>query len=79
MPKWLNCTISKGMFSDEFTVSIRTRSGENVAVFVPRDLAEEKQGRVKVHVTERSGHMIAVLPDANQSVIDVESSELTPV
>ena len=34
--KWLRCKIAKGMFSDEYTIIVRTRSGENVAVFVPK-------------------------------------------
>jgi ribosomal protein L14E/L6E/L27E len=78
MPKWLKCKITKGMFSDEFTVIVRTLSGENVAVFVPKDYAQEGNGRVKVKASEALGHAIAVLPDANQSVIDVDASELTP-
>lgn len=78
MPKWLKCKITKGMFSDEYTVIVRTLSGENVAVFVPKDSAQENNSRVKVKVSEESGHAIAVLPDANQSVIDVDASELSP-
>jgi hypothetical protein len=78
MPKWLKCKIAKGMFSDEYTVIVRTRSGEDVAVFVPKDYAREDDGKVKVRVSEQEGLAIAVLPDANQSVVDVESSELMP-
>jgi len=78
MPKWLKCKITKGMFSDEYTVIVRTRSGENVAVFVPKDDAQADNGRVRVKVSEESGHAIAVLPDANRSVIDVDASELMP-
>ena len=78
MPSWLKCKIAKGMFSDEYTVTVRTRSGENIAVFVPKYYAQEDNSRVKVQVSEDSGRAIAVLPDANQSVIDVDSSELMP-
>ena len=39
MPKWLKCKIDKGMFSDEFTVTVHTRTGEAVAVFVPKAAA----------------------------------------
>jgi hypothetical protein len=78
MPKWLKCKIFKGMFSDEFTVIVRTRSGEDVAVFVPKDYAQESKSRVKVKVSEESGHAIAVLPDASQSEVDVDASELMP-
>jgi hypothetical protein len=78
MPKWLKCKITKGMFSDEYTVIVRTRGGENVSVFVPKDAAEELQGRVKVRVAERMGNIIALLPDEHRSVIDVESSDVVP-
>lgn len=78
MPKWLNCTITKGMFSDEFTVSVRTRNGDTISVFVPRDTAEEDRGRVKVRVAENNGHMVALLPDEHRSLVDVESSDLVP-
>ncbi len=77
MPKWLKCTIAKGMFSDEVTVIIRTRSGENVSVFVPK-YATETNDRVKVRVVERAGHTVALLPDEHQSVVDIESTELVP-
>lgn len=79
MSKWLKCIITKGMFSDEVTVTIVTRSGEKVAVFVPKDSAQTDHSRVKVRVSEQSGHSLALLPDANQSVVDVDSSELVPV
>jgi hypothetical protein len=78
MPNWLKCTVAKGMFSDEFTVVVRTRSGESVSVFVPRDCAEELGSRVKVRVSERSGHNFAVLPNDNQTVVDVDSADLVP-
>ena len=78
MSKWLKCKITKGMFSDEYTVIVRTRSGESISVFVPKEAAEQQQGRVKVRVAERAGHTVALLPDEHQSVIDVESSDLIP-
>ena len=78
MPKWLKCKIDKGMFSDEFTVIVRTHGGDNVSVFVPRDAADLNEGRVKVRADERDGTAIAVLPDENQSVVEVSSSDLVP-
>ena len=78
MSKWLKCKIAKGMFSDEYTVIVRTRSGEDISVFVPKDAAEEDRGRVRVRVAERMGHTVALLPDEHQSVVDVESSDLIP-
>ena len=65
MPKWLKCKITKGMFSDEFTVIVRTSSGETVSVFVPKEAAEEEQSRVKVRVAECKGRSIAWLPDSS--------------
>jgi hypothetical protein len=78
MSKWLKCRITKGMFSDERTVIVRTRSGETIAVFVPKDATEEPQSRVKVRVAECQGRSFAWLPDEHQSVVDVESSDLQP-
>ncbi|MCX5662371.1 MAG: hypothetical protein NTW19_22050 [Planctomycetota bacterium] len=78
MPKWLNCIVTKGMFSDEFTVTVKTRDGGQFAVFVPRDAADESAGRVKVQASEQSGKAIAILPDEQQSVVEVASSDLVP-
>lgn len=79
MPKWLKCTIYKGMFSDEFTIVVRTRSGESVSVFVPKESAEESQSRVKVRVAdERQGRHFAILPNDNQTVVEVDHSDLLP-
>ncbi len=78
MPNWLKCTVSKGMFTDERTVTVRTRGGELISVFVPIDAADETHGRVKVRVAERGGYSMALLPDEHRSVIDVESSDLVP-
>ena len=81
MPKWLNCTIKKGMFSDEFTAIVTTTNGDQVSVFVPKDATQDVQGesgQVRVRVSERSGHFIAILPDEHQSVVDVDSSQLLP-
>lgn len=78
MPRWLKCKIEKGMFSDEFTVTVRTSSGEDVAVFVPRQAADDQKSLVQVKAFEKQGRMIAVLPDANRSVIDVSTADLQP-
>jgi hypothetical protein len=66
------------MFSDEYTVTVRTRGGEKVSVFVPRDAAEEQSGRVRVLVAEQEGTTVARLPDAHHSVVEVEASDLQP-
>jgi hypothetical protein len=78
MAKWLKCTISNGMFSDEFTVTVHSRNGDPIAVFVPRQAADDENKRVKVKTFEREGRTIAVLPDEHQSVVDVKDSDLQP-
>lgn len=78
MSQWLKCQVTKGMFSDELTVTISTRSGEKIAVFVPKSAAEEQSGRVRVRVAERSGHSFAWLPDEHQSVVDVRACDIQP-
>lgn len=76
MSKWLKCTIEKGMFSDEFTVTVQTASGERISVFVPKDAADQQLERVRVRVNEQRNRAFAVLPDENQSVVEVPSSDL---
>jgi hypothetical protein len=78
MPKWLKCKIEKGMFSDELTVTVHTCNGESIAVFVPKQAADRQNNRVQVKAFEKHGKMIAVLPDENQSVIDVRTADLQP-
>ena len=78
MPKWLKCKIDKGMFSDEFTVTVQTRTGEAVAVFVPRAAADDQKNLVKVRAFEDHGEKFAVLPDEHQSVVHVSATDLQP-
>ena len=78
MPKWLKCKIDKGMFSDEFTVTVHSRTGEAIAVFVPKAAADDQKNLVQVKAFEQQGRTIAVLPDENQSVVDVSAGDLQP-
>ncbi len=81
MPKWLKCKISKGMFSDEFTAIVTSRTGDVISVFVPRDatqLTHAGYGQVRVRIAEQSGRVMALLPDEYQSIVDVDSSQLVP-
>lgn len=78
MPKWLKCKIQKGMFSDERTVTVHTRGGEPIAVFVPSAAADDRNSRVRVRAFHGQGRAVAILPDEHQSVIDVEESDLQP-
>jgi hypothetical protein len=76
MSKWLKCTINSGMFSDEYTVIVRTSSGENVSVFVPKSTADQAGGKIRVRVAEQNNRAFAVLPDENQSVVEVPAADL---
>ena len=78
MPNWLKCTVTKGVFTHERTVTVRERSGELLSVFVPADTADEIHGRVQVRTVEREGYALALLPDSYHSVVEVESSDLVP-
>jgi hypothetical protein len=79
MPQWLTCQVNKGMFSDECTVIVRTIHGDLVSLFVPRDTIDEQKHRVRVRVIQNGPRVVAVMPDENQSIINVNSSELQPV
>lgn len=78
MPKWLKCKVDKGMFSDEVTVTIKSRDGEQIAVFVPKQAADHQKNLVRVNAFEQQGKTLAVLPDAYQSVVDVSDADLQP-
>ena len=78
MPKWLKCKIEQGMFSDEFTVTVHSRTGEAIAVFVPKGAADDQNHRVQVRAFEQQGRTIAILPDEHQSVVDVDAADLQP-
>ena len=78
MPKWLKCKIDKGMFSDEFTVTVQSRSGENIAVFVPKQAVDDLKNLVRVNAFHEQGRTIAVLPDEHRSVVDVKDADIHP-
>jgi hypothetical protein len=77
--RWLLCKIVKGMFSDELAVLVRTTSGEEVSVFVPRDRVQgsvDEEGRVKIRSFEAQSKLWAVLPNETQTVIPVDAGQL---
>jgi hypothetical protein len=78
MTQWLKCDVKKGMFSDELTVTVQTRSGEAIAVFIPRQAADDQKNLVKVETFEQGGNMVAILPDDHRSVVDVNAFDLEP-
>ena len=76
---WMRCKVVKGMFSDELTVLVKTLSGDDVSVFVPRDRVQgqvDHEGRVKVRSFESEAKLWAVLPNESQTVIPVEAGQL---
>ncbi len=78
MAKWLKCEITKGMFSDEFTIIVHARGGERISVFVPKSAADEEGKRVTVRVDKSREGAFAWLPHEHQSVIPVQESDLQP-
>ena len=47
--RWLQCEISKGMFSDEVTVRIASTGGQTVAVFVPKSQTPVSVAATDIH------------------------------
>jgi len=79
MPNWLKCSVMKGMFNDERTVTVTAASGDRVAVFVPYDQVNEQLGQVKVFTVMDSGAPVAILPDADRSVIRIRAADLSSI
>ncbi len=73
--RWLKCLVQKGMFSDECVIVIKTSGGEPFSAFVPKSTVE-RSDRVKVRVFEQTGQSWAILPNEDQSIVDVQPSEL---
>lgn len=76
---WLNCEISKGMFSDEATVTVTTTNGERFATFVPLDkiiYSDQDRGIVNVGMFKKNNALFAVLPDEYHSIIAVSQSDI---
>jgi hypothetical protein len=78
--RWLTCRIDKGMFSDELVVTYPVEGTLQKSVFVAASDVEgvpEKQGRVRVRVVPSNGHIMAVLPSADQDIVSVREADLT--
>ena len=61
MERWLTCTVSRGMFSEEVAVVVTTREGQ-VSFFLPRDSVDAPehpagavQGRIRVVLLREEG------------------------
>lgn len=77
--RWLKCVVLKGMFSDEVTVVITTRTGERASFFVPTERvhgSEGQEGRVRVRTFEQDSNSWAVVPNETQSIVPVDESQL---
>jgi hypothetical protein len=74
--KWLNCEITKGMFSDELTVRVRDAAGASIAVFVPRNKVSEERRAVSVRAIQTEDKIFAVLPDERHTSISVPVADL---
>ena len=64
MTRWLECRVSKGMFSDERTITVRHRDNSPREFLVPMDMVrgEGEQGQVQVKLVSRRDGKWAVLP-----------------
>lgn len=78
--RWLTCRVDKGMFSDELAVTYPADGAWQKSVFVSASDVEGKpgqQGRVRVRLVPRNGHLMAVLPSANQDIVTVREADLS--
>lgn len=78
---WLVCRIDKGMFSDELAVTYPPQGEKQKSVFVASSDVQGgpgHQGRVRVRVVRRNGHLLAVLPSANQDIVTVNEGDVSP-
>jgi hypothetical protein len=76
--QFLKCQVYKGMFSDELAIKVSSKRGD-ASFFVPKNLVQESEGRVKVRVYREGQTSWAVLPDENQTAVPVEEGDLLAV
>ena len=58
---WLKCSLSNGMFPDEFGVSFRAGNGEDVSLFVFNYFVDAQSKKLRVQIVERRGDQVLVL------------------
>lgn len=78
--QWLNCSIVKGMFSDELAVTYKPLSGSETSVFVPKRLVEtgpNNVGRVMVEVFKSGTQTWAVLPNESREEVLVGDNDIS--
>ena len=80
MVRWLKCRVSKGMFSNERTISVRRKGNGIQEFFVPQSAVDTEgdAGRVKVLVIERLDVKWAVLPTPYRESIPVDEDDVIP-
>jgi len=77
--QWLRCHILQGMFSDERTIVVYSKSGERIAEFVPKDKVVgeiNEDGKLRVKVFQNNGTTWAVLPTDYSESIPVRNEDL---
>jgi hypothetical protein len=79
--RWLTCRIDAGMFSDERAVTYPADGESQKSVFVTSNQVKGQpgqRGQVRVRVIRQNGHLLAVLPSANQDIVTVREADVTP-
>ena len=79
---WLTCRIDKGMFSDERAVTYPAEGEQLKSVFVTASEVEGEpghRGRVRVRIGRLNGHLMAVLPSADQDIVTVQEADVSPL
>jgi hypothetical protein len=77
--KWMRCKVANGMFSDEVVITIKVHGGEAASFFVPRDKVQgdgDHNGKVKVRSYNDDSGVWAVVPNDQQTLVPVDSTEL---
>lgn len=76
--KWLRCEVSKGMFSDERVVAVRTRNEGQREFFVPQDEVREDTPAVRVKAYVYDGGLWALIPTCQPEPVPIHDSDLLP-
>ena len=79
--KWLKCTIAKGMFSGELVVVFTSETGQEISVFVPKEVVKgdiDGEGKVKVRVFDDKGKRWVVLPTPTADTVPIADENLVP-
>lgn len=75
MIQMLKCKISKGIFSDEFTISVKTSDGSKQSFFIPKDKVISDSVKVKV-IDQQGEYSLVNIPTAQYSLLFVKTEDL---